>query len=107
MIEILVTLMAIAGSVLTLLGLFVFVWVFIMPKDLPMDESNRINHLRLVWFCLIKPQYFATLHEEVVLPDPEDPEHAVAYYYPAFPWLLLDEGEVVGLSEHGVPNYDD
>jgi hypothetical protein len=27
-------------------------------KKQPMDESNRINHIRLVWFALSRPELF-------------------------------------------------
>lgn len=40
-----------------LIGLFVFIQVA-KCKKLPMDESNRINHIRLVWFALTRPELF-------------------------------------------------
>ena len=39
-------------------GLFVIISIF-KAKRLPMDESNRINHIRLVWFAVTRPELFA------------------------------------------------
>lgn len=41
-----------------LLGLFLLVKVLIIPKKEPMDTSNRIAHLRLVWFAITRPELF-------------------------------------------------
>lgn len=54
---------------MTLLGLYTFVLIFIVPKKPPMDSTNRINHLR-VWFFALKT-----------------PEKFIAMY----PWLARDE----------------
>lgn len=40
-----------------LLGLFLCVQI-IRGKKFPMDKSNRINHIRLVWFSLTRPELF-------------------------------------------------
>lgn len=40
-----------------LIGLFLFIQIA-KGKKLPMDESNRINHIRLVWFSLTRPELF-------------------------------------------------
>jgi len=56
-----------------LMGLLVFTNIFIMNKKPPMDESNRINHLRLIWWAITKPHTFVHL----------------------YPWLKNDEGENV------------
>jgi hypothetical protein len=56
-----------------LIGLLLFVKVIILPKRKPMDESNRIGHLRLVWFAINKPEDFVESH----------------------PWLKYDEGELI------------
>ena len=42
-----------------------------MPKKKPADTSNRIAHLRLVWFSINEPERFVHLFE----------------------WLTKDEGE--------------
>lgn len=42
---------------IALLGLFLCVQI-IRGKKLPMDKSNRINHIRLVWFALTRPELF-------------------------------------------------
>jgi len=42
---------------LALFGLFVIVSLF-KSKRLPMDQSNRINHIRLLWFVLTRPELF-------------------------------------------------
>jgi hypothetical protein len=65
--------LSIAGTLMTLLGMFMFMWIFIKPKKAPMDSSNRIGHLRLVWFALTKPQDFV----------------------PLYPWLAVDEEDVL------------
>jgi hypothetical protein len=65
----------------TAIGLLFFVQVFVRPKRPPMDKSNRINHLRLVWFALKHPEDFVELYR-----------HGRG---PAFPWLTRDEGENV------------
>lgn len=76
-----IIILEIAGSFFTLFGLFVFVQTLVLPKKQPMDKSNRINHLRLVWFALRSPHKFVSLRTK-------DGEMA-------FPWLLRDEGENV------------
>jgi hypothetical protein len=45
-----------------LLGLLLFVQIA-KPKKSPMDESNRINHMRLVWFALTRPELFVSTFE--------------------------------------------
>ena len=52
-----------------LIGLFVLVKVLFMPMKKPADTSNRIAHLRLVWFAISRPENFVDL----------------------YPWLTLDE----------------
>lgn len=42
---------------IALLGLFLCLQIM-RGKRLPMDESNRINHIRLVWFALTRPELF-------------------------------------------------
>lgn len=81
MIDLFFNVLAGAGIFCTLLGLFVLVVVFILPKKAPMDSSNRINHLRLVWFVLSQPQTFAELYEK-----------RGDNYRLAFPELRNDEG---------------
>lgn len=49
-------------------GFFVVSCIF-QAKELPMDTSNRINHIRLIWFVLTRPELFVG----------------------AFPWLANDE----------------
>lgn len=61
-----------------LIGLFLFVKVIILPKRLPMDESNRIGHLRLVWFAINTPEEFVESN----------------------PWLKFDENEILK-GKHG------
>jgi hypothetical protein len=45
-----------------LIGLFLFIQIA-RGKKLPMDESNRINHIRLVWFSLTRPELFVGTFE--------------------------------------------
>ena len=72
----------IAGSFFTLFGLFVFIQTLVLPKKAPMDKSNRINHLRLVWFALKSPHKFVDLRTKKGRGT-------------AFPWLKRDEGDNV------------
>jgi hypothetical protein len=57
-----------AGIVATMIGLITLTQ-FIKTKKLPMDGSNRINHIRLWWFALTRPELFVD----------------------TFPWLKEDE----------------
>lgn len=52
-----------------LLGLFVIFHVLIRSKKSPADSSNRINHIRLLWFVLTRENLFVG----------------------TFPWLKNDE----------------
>lgn len=65
--------LAASGVFFTLLGLLVAVLVFIKPMRFPADTSNRIAHLRLVWFALTRPERFTELE----------------------PWLKVDELDLV------------
>lgn len=56
-----------------LLGSLVLWHTLILPKRPPADSSNRIGHLRLVWFALRAPESFV-IH---------------------FPWLAMDEGDFI------------
>ena len=58
MLTILYNTLAFAGTLMTLLGCVVFILVFIRPMKAPADTSNRIAHLRLVWFAMTKPHLF-------------------------------------------------
>ena len=42
---------------LAALSLFIIISIF-KAKRLPMDTSNRINHVRLVWFSVTRPELF-------------------------------------------------
>jgi hypothetical protein len=54
--------------VMAMFSIYIIVSIF-KAKRLPMDTSNRINHLRLVWFAVSRPQLFVD----------------------SFPWLKSDE----------------
>lgn len=64
MTEILYTILIILGIVLSLAGLVstlvggVTLLQLARNKIPPMDESNRINHIRLWWFVLTRPELF-------------------------------------------------
>lgn len=62
--------LAACGIPVALIGLLTVVQ-FIRPAHPPMDESNRINRIRLWWFALTRPELFVG----------------------AFPWLKNDELE--------------
>ena len=64
----LITALAFSGLVVTIIGLITVVQV-IRAKRSPMDESNRMNHIRLWWFALTRPELFVD----------------------RFPWLKNDE----------------
>jgi hypothetical protein len=51
------SLLVIAMFPMWLLGTFVFIQLC-KDKKSPMDKSNRINHIRLVWFSLTRPELF-------------------------------------------------
>jgi len=55
----------------SLFGLAMIYHVFIRGKHSPADKSNRINHLRLVWFALTREEEFVD----------------------QFPWMKKDEWE--------------
>lgn len=67
---ILIYIIMISGILVSLLGLITIVQ-FVKAKRAPMDSSNRINHIRLWWFVLTRPELFAD----------------------KFPWLKNDELE--------------
>lgn len=54
--------------VMAMLSIYIIVSIF-KAKRLPMDTSNRINHVRLVWFATTRPELFID----------------------SFPWLRHDE----------------
>lgn len=54
-----------------LLGLYIFVKVLILPNSPPADRTNRINHIRVVFFALQHPEKFIKM----------------------YPWLAMDEME--------------
>jgi len=55
------TVLSLAGTFVTLVGLLVLVLIFVVPNRPPMDTSNRIAHLRLVWNALRHPEDFVEL----------------------------------------------
>lgn len=53
---------ALAILFLAAVGLYTFICIF-KAKRLPMDTSNRINHIRLWWFVLTRPELFVLAFE--------------------------------------------
>jgi hypothetical protein len=51
-----------ATFTLAALSLFIIISIF-KAKRLPMDTSNRINHVRLVWFSVTRPELFVDSFE--------------------------------------------
>lgn len=45
------------GILMNLVTLLIIIKIA-LPNKKPMDESNRINHIRLVWFALTRPELF-------------------------------------------------
>ena len=74
MIELLLLALVAFMMIPALVGSLVLWYVLILPKKPPADESNRIGHLRLVWWALRAPERFVKL----------------------YPWLSKDEGEIIG-----------
>jgi hypothetical protein len=60
-----------------LIGLFIIVKVLFMPMKAPADTSNRIAHLRLVWFAITRPEWFVE----------------------SAPWLARDEAENINQNQ--------
>lgn len=52
-----ISLLIIAMLPMWLLGTFIFIQLARSKKS-PMDKSNRINHIRLFWFALTRPELF-------------------------------------------------
>lgn len=71
MLNIFITTLTFAGTLMTLLGSVVFILVFIRPMKSPADTSNRIAHLRLVWFAMTKPHLFTNSFPDLTK-DEED-----------------------------------
>lgn len=66
-----------------LIGLFVLVQLA-RPKRPPMDESNRINHIILLWIALKSPEEFVGMYKK---------GHAEE----CFPFLKVDVKDWLGL----------
>ncbi|MES1989271.1 MAG: hypothetical protein V4440_14800 [Pseudomonadota bacterium] len=62
MINVLIYTLCASGTLLTLLGAYVFIKVLIMPNSPPADRTNRINHLRVVFFALQSPEKFIEMY---------------------------------------------
>lgn len=60
--------LALSGIIATFIG-FVTLMQFARNKLPPADESNRINHIRLWWFVITRPELFVN----------------------TFPWMKNDE----------------
>jgi hypothetical protein len=65
-----VAFLLISGILMTAIGLITFIQ-FARTKPAPADSSNRINHIRLWWFALTRPELFVD----------------------TFPWMRNDELE--------------
>lgn len=71
MIETILLLLVLFMMPFALFGLYMFIFTLIIPMKAPCDTSNRIAHLRLVWFAISKPELSVKI----------------------FPWLTRDEGD--------------
>lgn len=69
MANMIVMLLTLSGMFMIVVGLLTMFHLFVRSKRAPMDSSNRINHLRLWWFVLTRPELFVS----------------------TFPWLKNDE----------------
>lgn len=66
--DIVLYVLAIAGLIPTLIGMFVM-FHLLRPQKAPADKTNRINKIRLFWFALTRENLFVG----------------------TFPWLKNDE----------------
>ncbi len=71
MLEALIYTLCAAGTLLTLLGAYVFIKVLIIPNAPPADRTNRINHITVVFFAIQHPEKFIAM----------------------YPWLAHDQAE--------------
>jgi hypothetical protein len=46
----------------TALGMLMLFHTLVREKKSPVDKSNRINHLRLVWFAMANEEDFVDLY---------------------------------------------
>lgn len=76
--DIFVTLLAFAGTFILVIGAMPVFFVS-RAKRKPMDESNRINHIRLIWWAYTKPEMFATCA--------------------GMEWLQRDEGDNINVTK--------
>ena len=74
--DIFVTLLAFAGTFILVIGAMPVFFVSRAKRE-PMDSSNRINHIRLIWWVITKPEMFVE----------------------QFPWLAFDEGDNMRCNE--------
>jgi len=88
MLDIFIGSLALAGTLCTALGLFILFRTLVQTKKAPMDSSNRLNHLRLVWFTVNAPHQFVKLYYKTDINGEYD-------WVRAFPWLERDEGDNV------------
>lgn len=71
MINILLNVLCGAGTLMTLFGSYIFIKVLLLPNSPPADRTNRINHLRVLFFAIQRPEKFIKM----------------------YPWLAYDEME--------------
>lgn len=65
---------ALAILSLAAFGLYIIICIF-KAKQLPMDSSNRINHIRLVWFAITRPHLFVDSFEWLKKDEYENINH--------------------------------
>lgn len=68
LVKLLFVILVIGGIFATAIGIITLLH-FARPQDAPADSSNRINHIRLWWFALTRPELFTE----------------------TFPWMKKDE----------------
>jgi hypothetical protein len=72
-----------------LLGTVVLFYVLVLPMKPPADTSNRIAHLRLVWWALRQPEKFVDVWRRT------DGNSISDAWEQVFPWLTMDEGDAL------------
>lgn len=76
-------------------GTLVLYHTLVRSKKAPADTSNRIGHLRLVWFALTREDMFADLWRR------KSATVGCDTFAKAFPWLQMDEAEAVSHDHDG------
>lgn len=78
-----------------LVGIYTLLYVLVLPMKAPADTSNRIAHLRLIWTALKAPEVFENKRGLSHWSLYWDTVHCAENYVDEFPWLMLDERDLL------------